>query len=106
MRDSPLRRCNELGQPLACIEHARLDRGLGDAGDIGDLFHRFAVVVDEVEDLTMLRRQAGQGFAQQFAPLLLLRVSKEPRRTVGGLDGFCSVIETTAAVVVPVCTEN
>ncbi len=59
MRDPPLRRCNQLGQLLACIEHARLDRGLGDADDIGDLFDRFAMVVDEIDDLAVLRRQAG-----------------------------------------------
>src|ERR1700739_975684 len=41
-------RLDQLGQFLARIEHARFDRGLGDADDIGNLSDRFAVVVDEV----------------------------------------------------------
>src|SRR3984893_1101132 len=50
MRDLALR-LDQLGQFLARIEHARFDRGLGDADDIGNLSDRFAVVVDEVDDL-------------------------------------------------------
>ncbi len=66
-------RRDQVGQFLARIEHARLDRGLGDADDIGDLLNRLAVVVDEVDHLAMLRRQFGQGIAQQFASVLLLQ---------------------------------
>src|SRR5262249_29813719 len=69
----PLRCRDEVGQFLARIEHARFDRGLANADDIGDLFDRFAVVVDEVDHLAVLRRQLGQGAAQQFASALLLQ---------------------------------
>src|SRR6266852_5460940 len=49
-------RRDQVGQFLARIEHARLDRGLGDADDIGDLLDRLAVVVDEVDHRAMLLR--------------------------------------------------
>jgi hypothetical protein len=56
---SSLGRCNEIRQLLARIEHARLDSGLGDPDDLRDLFDRFVVEVDEVDDLAVLGRQPG-----------------------------------------------
>jgi len=68
-----LRRRDQLGQFLARIEHARLHSGLGDPDDLRDLFDRFAVKVDEVDDLAVLRRQPRQGVAQQFCAGFLLQ---------------------------------
>src|SRR4030095_4034346 len=54
---------------------------------ISALSDRFAVVVDEVDDLAMLRRQTGQGVAKQFASVLLLQ---RGLRIVRGIrDGGC-----------------
>ena len=61
---------DQVRQFLARIEHARLNRGLDDAYDFRDLFHRFLVVVDQVDYLAVLWRQADQGLAKQFAPVL------------------------------------
>jgi hypothetical protein len=68
-----LGRCNEIRQLLARVEHARLHSGLGDPDDLRDLYDRFAVEVDEVDDLAVLRRQSGQGVAQQFSLGFLLQ---------------------------------
>jgi len=40
---------------LRAQKHARLHSGLGDADDLRDLRDRFAVEVDEVDDLAVLR---------------------------------------------------
>jgi hypothetical protein len=56
IREPRLGRCNQIRQLLARVEHARLHSGLGDADDIGDLFDRFAVEVDQIDDLAVLRR--------------------------------------------------
>ena len=50
-----LRRCDQIGEFLARIEHARLHRGFADANNIGDLLDGLAVVIDEIDDLAMLR---------------------------------------------------
>ena len=47
----------KLAQLLARIEHAGFHGSLGDAGNLGDLPDRFAVVVNEVDHLAVLRRQ-------------------------------------------------
>jgi hypothetical protein len=44
-------RRDEARQLPARIEHARLHRGFTDGDNFGGLFDRFAVVVDEVDDL-------------------------------------------------------
>jgi len=63
-------------------------RGFADADNLGDLFDRFAVVVDEVDHLAVLRRQFCQRLAQEFAATLLLQgglgVASFRRRTRGG----------------------
>jgi hypothetical protein len=48
-----LGRCNEIRQLLARVEHARLHSRRGDPDDLRDLFDRFAVEVDEVDDLAV-----------------------------------------------------
>ena len=47
---------NQLRQLLARVEHARLHRGLVDADNLGDLLDRFAVIINEVDDVAVLRR--------------------------------------------------
>jgi hypothetical protein len=64
--------CQPVGQLPARVEHARLDRGLGDADDVGNLLDRLVVIVDEIDDLGLLGRQPAQRSAQQFRPTLLL----------------------------------
>jgi hypothetical protein len=49
-------RCDQIREPLARVEGARLHRGLVDANDLGNLLDRFAVIVGEVDDLAVLRR--------------------------------------------------
>src|SRR6266540_5910127 len=48
------------------------------------------MIVDQVDDLTMVRRQSGQCPAQQFAPILFLQCDFRVVRRIrdGGLDFF------------------
>src|SRR5436309_1068946 len=48
----------QLCQLLPRVEHARLHCVFGDSDDLGHLFHRFVVVVDQIDDLPMLRRKS------------------------------------------------
>ena len=57
----------ELRHLLARVEHARFHGRLRDADDLGDFLHRLLVVVDEVDDLPVLRRQRGQALPQNRA---------------------------------------
>src|SRR5664279_1200387 len=57
----------QLGELLAGIEHPGLHRALRDPDDRADLFHRLLMVVDEVDDLAMRRRQLGDAGAQDRA---------------------------------------
>ncbi len=50
-----LRRLDQLGQFLTRIKHARFHRGLTDADYFGNLFDGFAVIVNQVDDLAVLR---------------------------------------------------
>ena len=59
----------QLRQLFAGVEHPGLHRALGDADDGAGLFHRFLVVVDEVDDLAVGRRQLGDTGAQDGAGL-------------------------------------
>jgi hypothetical protein len=58
--EAVLRLCtrHQLRQLLARVEHARLDRVLRNANDLGYLFDRFLVVVHEIDDLPMFRRKS------------------------------------------------
>jgi hypothetical protein len=46
---------DQFGQLPARVEHARLDGGLGDPDDLGNLLDRLVVIVDEVDDFAVLR---------------------------------------------------
>src|SRR6516164_10526466 len=63
----------QLRQPLARVEHARLDRVLRDANDLGCLFYRFLVVVHEIDDLAMFRRKSCEALSQHCTLILLLQ---------------------------------
>src|SRR5438445_13533763 len=65
----------QFGQFLARIEQARLHSVLGYANDFGHLFHGLLVVVDQIDDFPMVRREARQTLPQRFTGILLL-----PRR--------------------------
>src|SRR5712671_4005465 len=47
----------QFGQFLARIKQARLHSVLWNTDDFGHLFHGFLVVVDEIDDLPMVRRK-------------------------------------------------
>ncbi len=64
---------DQLRQFFAGIEHARLNRGFGDSDDARNLLNRLIMVVDEINDLSMLRRQLGQALAHQICPHLVLQ---------------------------------
>src|SRR5215467_9470023 len=50
------RSCDQLREPLARVEGARLHRRLVDADDLGDLLDGFAMIIGKVDDLAVLRR--------------------------------------------------
>src|SRR4029078_3733 len=62
----------QLGQFLARIEQARLHCVFRNTDDLRDFFHRFLVVVDEIDDLPMVCRKCGQALAQRCTGILLL----------------------------------
>jgi hypothetical protein len=49
---------HQLSQLLARVEHARLGCGRVDTNYLGNFCDRLAVIVHEVDDLAVLRRQA------------------------------------------------
>ena len=53
--NAKLRGRDQRRQLLPRVEHARLYRGLGDADYFGNLFDGFAVIVNQVDDLAVLR---------------------------------------------------
>src|SRR6516164_1390613 len=66
-------RLEQLRQPLARVEHARLDRVLRNTNDLGCLFDRFLVVVREIDDLPMFRRKSCEALSQHCTLILLLQ---------------------------------
>lgn len=56
-----LRGRDQPGQFPARVEHAGLDRSLGDTDDLRDLLDGLAVIIDEVDNLAVLGRQPAQG---------------------------------------------
>src|SRR5262245_64225125 len=66
-------RLEQLRQPLARVEHARLDRVLRNANDLGCLFDRFLVVVHEIDDLPMFRRKPHEALSDHCTLVLLLQ---------------------------------
>src|SRR5229473_4212786 len=63
----------QIGQFFARIKQARLHGVLRYTDDFSYFFHGFLVVVDEIDDLPVLRRKCGQALAQRFTGILLLR---------------------------------
>src|SRR5436190_9925000 len=61
---------HKLGQFPARVEHARLYGSLGGACNLGNVFDRLAVIVDEVQDLPVLVRQVANALAQQLGLVL------------------------------------
>src|SRR5665213_940614 len=79
----------QLGHVLARIKRARLYGVLGYADDFSHLFHRLLVVVDEIDDLPMLRRKLRQTLAQRFTDILLLnRHFRIVGRILDGIGGL------------------
>src|SRR6516162_2409831 len=68
-------RLEQLRQPLARVQHARLDRVLRNANDLGYLFDRFLVVVHEIDDLPMFRGKSCEALSQHCTLILLLQRS-------------------------------
>src|SRR5262249_17541816 len=66
-------RLEQLCQPLARVEHARLHRVLRDADDLGDLLDRFLVVVHEIDDLPVFRRKSREAPSEYCTLVLLLQ---------------------------------
>jgi len=64
------------------VRYRRLDRVLRYSDDLRDLLHRLLVVVDQIDDLPVLRRERGQAHAQGIAGILLLY---RHFRVVGGV---------------------
>src|SRR6516165_10484993 len=74
-----------LRQPAARIEHAGLHGAGLDSDDLGDLFDRLVMVIDEIDDLALCGRELGEALLQQRAALLL---APDGLRVVRGvLDG-------------------
>jgi len=65
----------QLRQLLARVEHARLDRVLRNANDLGYLFDRFLVVVHEINHLPMFRRKSRKALPDHCTLILLLQRS-------------------------------
>src|SRR5262249_16694081 len=63
-------RLEQLRQPLARVEHARLDRVLRNANDLGGLSDRFLMVVHEIDDLPMFRRKSCEALSQHCTLIL------------------------------------
>jgi hypothetical protein len=70
-------------QLLARIEHSRLDGISRDSDDLGDLRDRLLVVVNQVADLSVDRRQFRQASLQQRAMVLLVERRLGIARWVG-----------------------
>src|SRR5438552_10933322 len=73
--EAVLRLCTgqQLRQLLARVEHARLDRVLRNANDLGNLFNRFLVVVYQIDDLPMFRRKSRKALPDHCTLVLLLQ---------------------------------
>src|SRR6202008_3469216 len=70
-------RLEQLRQPLARVEHARLDCVLRNTNDLSYLFDRFLVVVHELDHLPMFRRKSSEALSQHCTLILL------PQRSCG-----------------------
>src|ERR1700752_5092189 len=62
----------ELSQLLPRVEHARFHCIRRDSDDLGRFLDRLLVIVHEIDDFPMLRRQAIEALAQEVSLVLLL----------------------------------
>src|SRR6185437_8241791 len=62
----------QFGKFLACIKQSRLHSVFRNADDFSHLFHRFLVVVNEIDDLPMFLRRRTQTLAQRVTGILFL----------------------------------
>src|SRR5262249_49181876 len=81
--DGDLRAGDQLRELAPCVEGARFHRGFVDADDLGDVLDRFAMVVGEVDDLAVFRREPPQSVAQ---PLFAIFLLEDKLRIVRGID--------------------
>src|SRR5215470_14170562 len=62
----------QLLQPLACIEHPRLDCAAVGSDDVCDLVYRFLMGVNEVDNFSMRGRQLYKAVEKDCAVLVVL----------------------------------
>jgi Tripartite tricarboxylate transporter family receptor len=67
---------DQLGQFLSGIEHTCFYSRGWHVENVRYFVDRLLVVIDQVDDLTMLRRQSNQCSAHQFAPILFLQCAQ------------------------------
>src|SRR6266516_2288267 len=81
---------DQLGQFLSSIEHTCFYSRGWHVENLRHFVDRLLVVIDQVDDLTMLDRQSHQRSAHQFAPILFLQCDFRVIRRIrdGGLDFF------------------
>src|SRR5262249_47189503 len=77
-------RLEQLRQFFSRVEHARLHGVLGDSNDLGHFLYGFLVVVDQIDDLLVFRRELFQALPQHRTLVLLLQ------RDIGGI---CRVLD-------------
>src|SRR5258707_12908594 len=63
----------QLRQLPARVEHAGFDGIAADADDLGNLLHRFLMIVDQIDYLPMLPGEPPQALAQDFPTMLDLK---------------------------------
>jgi hypothetical protein len=94
----------QLGQFLARIKQARLDGVPRNSDDFGHLFHGLLVVVDEIDDLSVLWRKRRQALAQRFTRILLLH---HHFRIVGRiLNRIGSLVVQSNVLAAPECRKG
>ena len=86
----------QLCDPLAGIEHAGFHRILRRADDLGDFGDRLFVIVDEVDDLAVRRRQLRQALPQDGDVVLLLQ---DHLGTVGVIWNLAMISSSSGSLV-------
>src|ERR1700678_3710176 len=65
----------QVGELLAGVEHPGLHRALGNPDDLAGFFHRFLMIIDEVDDLAVRGGQFGDAGPQNCAGLAAVQRS-------------------------------
>src|SRR5215472_6350526 len=81
----------QIGKLLAGIEHPRFHRALGNADDLADFLDRLLMIVDEVDDLAMRRRQFCHAGAQDLARVRTIQRGFRRIGLIGDLAHFLLV---------------